>query len=60
LRTKGGHPWIMSDWQHYANLICLLARDVQMQDVTWRSTDAVKVKRKVHADGPKAVKDRCE
>jgi hypothetical protein len=37
-----------------------LARDVQAQDATWRSMDAVKVKQKVHADGPMAVKDECE
>ena len=49
LRTNGG-----------VNLICLFARDVQAQDATWRSTDAVRVKRKVHANRPRAVKDGSE
>ena len=39
---------------------CLLARDVQAQDATWRSTNAVKVKRKVRADEPRAVKGEHE
>ena len=29
LRTNGGHPWMMSDWQYCMNLMYLFARDVQ-------------------------------
>ena len=30
LRTNGGHPWMMSDWQHRVDLMYLLARDVHV------------------------------
>jgi len=38
----------------------LLAHDVQAHHVMWQSTDAVKVKQKIHADGPRAVNGEHE
>ena len=38
----------------------LLAHDVQAHHVMWQSTDAVKVKQKVHTDGLRVVKGERE
>jgi len=37
LRTNGGYPWMMSDWQRCMYLMYLLDRNVQELDAMWRS-----------------------